>query len=68
MKILVLTAHPNLETSKINRIWFEALKQLPNLTGRNLASVGGSEMRFDASLEQQILLAHDRIVFQFPFY
>ena len=52
MKILVLTAHPNLETSKINRIWFEALKQLPNLTGRDLASVGGSEMRFDASLEQ----------------
>lgn len=68
MKILVLTAHPNLETSKINRIWFGALKQLPNLTGRDLASVGGSELRFDASLEQQILLAHDRIVFQFPFY
>lgn len=68
MKTLVLTAHPNLETSRINRAWFEALSAAKGVTARDLTAIGGAEMVFDLKAEQALLLAHDRIVFQFPFY
>ena len=68
MKTLVLTAHPNLETSRINRAWFEALSAAKGVTARDLTAIGGAEMIFDLEAEQALLLAHDRIVFQFPFY
>jgi putative NADPH-quinone reductase len=68
MKTLVLTAHPDLNKSRINRAWFEALSDASNVTTRDLTTVGGTEMRFDIDTEQTLLLAHDRIVFQFPFY
>ncbi|WP_293574226.1 NAD(P)H-dependent oxidoreductase [Phaeobacter sp.] len=68
MKTLVLTAHPDLGKSRINRAWFDALTQADSVTTRDLTAIGGSEMRFDISAEQTLLQAHDRIVFQFPFY
>ncbi len=68
MKILVLTAHPDLGKSRINRAWFEALSEADAVTTRDLTAIGGPEMRFDIATEQALLLAHDRIVFQFPFY
>ncbi|WP_170470227.1 NAD(P)H-dependent oxidoreductase [Ruegeria arenilitoris] len=68
MKTLVLTAHPNLNTSRINRAWFDALSDAADVTTRDLTAIGGPEMRFDIEAEQALLLAHDRIVFQFPFY
>ena len=68
MKTLVLTAHPDLSNSRINRVWFEALSDAADVTIRDLTAIGGSEMRFDMETEQALLLAHDRIVFQFPFY
>lgn len=68
MKTLVLTAHPNLSKSRINRAWFDALSEAADVTTRDLTAIGGSEMRFDIEAEQALLLAHDRIVFQFPFY
>ncbi|WP_170429602.1 NAD(P)H-dependent oxidoreductase [Ruegeria arenilitoris] len=68
MKTLVLTAHPNLNASRINRAWFDALSDATDVTTRDLTAIGGPEMRFDIEAEQSLLLAHDRIVFQFPFY
>lgn len=68
MKILVLTAHPSLETSQINKAWHDALAKTPDVTVRNLTKVGGPTMRFEPEKEQSILLSHDRIVLQFPFY
>lgn len=68
MKTLVLTAHPNLENSRINRLWFDALQRADGITTRDLAAIGGAEMRFDIEAEQALLLAHERIVLQFPFY
>lgn len=68
MKTLVLTAHPDLGKSRINRAWFDALAQADSVTTRDLIAIGGPEMRFDIAAEQSLLLAHDRIVFQFPFY
>lgn len=68
MKTLVLTAHPNFENSQINRAWFDALSEHEDVTTRDLTEIGGAEMRFDIEAEQALLIAHDRIVFQFPFY
>lgn len=68
MKILVLTAHPDLKKSRVNRAWFEAMSEADAVTTRDLTAIGGPEMRFDIATEQALLLAHDRIVFQFPFY
>lgn len=68
MKILVLTAHPDLSKSRINRAWFDALSEADDVTTRDLMALGGPEMRFDVEAEQDMLLSHDRIVFQFPFY
>jgi glutathione-regulated potassium-efflux system ancillary protein KefG len=68
MKTLVLTAHPDLRKSRINRAWFDALSEAADVTTRDLTAIGGGEMRFDIKAEQTLLLAHDRIVFQFPFY
>ena len=68
MKILILTAHPNLENSQINKVWFDALSSAPDVTTRNLSEIGGSTMTFDVEKEQAALLSHDRIIFQFPFY
>ncbi|WP_170328485.1 NAD(P)H-dependent oxidoreductase [Ruegeria arenilitoris] len=68
MKILVMTAHPDLGKSRVNRAWFDALTESNAVTTRDLTAIGGREMRFDIEAEQELLLAHDRIVFQFPFY
>ncbi|KIC07555.1 NADPH oxidoreductase [Leisingera sp. ANG-M1] len=68
MKILVLTAHPDLKRSRINRAWFNALTEAEAVTARDLTAVGGPDMQFDTDAEQAMLLEHERIVFQFPFY
>ncbi len=68
MNILVLTAHPDLSTSTVNRKWFEALSNVEGIITRDLMAVGGSEMRFDPSVEQALLEQADRVVLQFPFH
>ena len=68
MKTLVLVAHPNLSQSKINSRWVEALHRADGVTVHDLTTVAGPELKFDVEMEQDLLLAHDRIVLQFPFY
>lgn len=67
MKTLVLVVHPNLTNSVVNKTWIERLKQEEGLTVHNLYAQY-PEGRIDMEREQQLLLDHDRIVFQFPFY
>lgn len=68
MKTLVLSAHPDLSTSTVNQMWFEALSNVAGIATRDLAIVGGPKMRFDPTVEQRLLQKADRIVLQFPFY
>ena len=68
MNVLVLTAHPSLSSSSINKTWFEALSNVPGVTTRDLMAVGGKDMVFDPVVEQALLEKADRIVFQFPLY
>ncbi|MBA2937526.1 NAD(P)H-dependent oxidoreductase [Paenibacillus sp. CGMCC 1.16610] len=67
MKTMVIVAHPNLETSRANRALMLELRKHPNLHVRNLYQEY-SNWIFDIEKEQQLLLAYDRIVLQFPFY
>lgn len=72
-KILLNLFHPNLETSRANRVLVERVKDLPNLTYRDLYSVyrgvsGALDVTLNVKEEQQLLLQHDLIVFQHPFY
>ncbi|WP_457668966.1 NAD(P)H-dependent oxidoreductase [Thiolapillus sp.] len=67
MKILVNIFHPDLSQSTVNRRWLEELKQHPELTF-NIVYEHYPDWQIDVEREQQLLLAHDRIVFQHPFY
>ncbi|PGM50890.1 NAD(P)H-dependent oxidoreductase [Bacillus sp. AFS053548] len=66
MKTLVIVAHPNLEQSKVNKAWINRLEQ-EEVTIHNLYA-DYPNFEINVEKEQQLLLEHDRIVFQFPFY
>lgn len=67
MKTLVIVAHPNLEQSRVNKRWMEEMKKQQGVTVNNLYEHYPNE-NIDVEREQKLLLDHDRIVFQFPFY
>lgn len=67
MKTLVIVAHPNLEQSRINKRLAEEIEKYENVTVHRLYDVYPDEV-IKIEQEQELLLSHDRIVFQFPFY
>ena len=66
-KVLVLFAHPVLERSRVNRKLLDAIRGLDNVTIHDLYEVYPT-LSIDVSREQELLVAHDAIVFQHPFY
>ncbi|MFE3892663.1 NAD(P)H-dependent oxidoreductase [Priestia sp. YIM B13446] len=66
-KTLVIVAHPNLTTSVINKTWKDRLIQETDITVHDLYATYPNG-NIDVAYEQQLLLEHERIVFQFPFY
>lgn len=67
MKTLVIVAHPNIINSRVNRQWVEELRKYPEITVHDLYKEYPSET-IDVEREQALLLEHERIVWQFPFY
>jgi glutathione-regulated potassium-efflux system ancillary protein KefG len=67
MKILVNVFHPNLEKSRVNRRWIKELEAHNEITINNGYS-RYPDWKIDVMREQELLLAHNRIVFQHPFY
>lgn len=67
MKTLVIVTHPNIETSNWNKAWVEALKEQGDITVHELYKVYPDE-NIDVASEQQLIEAHDRIIFQYPLY
>ena len=67
MKTLVLLAHPNLADSKINSSWAQAAAEAEGVTVHDLYATY-PDFAINVAAEQALLLEHDRIVFQFPFY
>lgn len=66
-RILVLFAHPALHKSWVNRRLIGAIGDLEHVTLHDLYEAYPS-FHIDVKREQALLLAHDVIVFQHPFY
>ncbi|MCK6548351.1 NAD(P)H-dependent oxidoreductase [Myxococcota bacterium] len=66
-RIAVLFAHPRLEKSRINRALLAGIRDLPGVTVRDLYELY-PDLEIDVAAEQAMLLEHDAILFQHPFY
>lgn len=67
MRILVLSAHPRSSQSIAQQALSDAIRGIPGLTQRDLYALY-PEFNIDAATEQRILLEHDLLVLQHPFY
>lgn len=66
-RILVLFAHPALDKSRINSQLIRAIADLDGVTLHDLYEIY-PDFYIDVIHEQQLLVNHDIIVFQHPFY
>jgi len=66
-RILILFAHPVLERSRVNRRLLAAIRDLAGVTVHDLYDAYPT-LYIDVKREQRLLLEHDVIVFQHPFY
>lgn len=67
MKTLVIIAHPNMDGSKVNKAWKNQLENSDNITINEIYK-SYPDGKIDVKREQELVKAHDRIVFQFPFH
>ncbi|MBE0497323.1 MAG: NAD(P)H-dependent oxidoreductase [Campylobacterales bacterium] len=67
-KTLVVLAHPGMETSRLNKALIEAIKDEAHVTVHDIYALYGTADAIDVKKEQEFLLAHERLVFQFPLY
>ena len=66
-RTLVLLAHPDLDGSRVNSALADAVRDLDGVTVRDLATVRRAH-GFDVAEEQRLLVEHDTVVLQFPWY
>lgn len=67
MKILVLFGHPAFQKSHVNKTLVHGIENIPEVTFHDLYEAY-PEMDIDIDAEQKLLLEHDCIIFQYPFY
>lgn len=65
--VLILFAHPALEKSRVNAVLCEAVREMRGVTFRDLYEEY-PDLAIDVRREQELLLAHETIVLQHPFY
>lgn len=65
--ILVVLAHPNLEQSEVNSHYLSKLKSIKEVSINNLYEKY-PDYNIDVAKEQELLISHDIIIFQFPLY
>ena len=66
-RVLVLFAHPALEKSRVHRRLVDQVPAQADLTFHDLYEAY-PRMDIDVEREQKLLVTHDTVVFQFPFY
>jgi glutathione-regulated potassium-efflux system ancillary protein KefG len=66
-RILVLFAHPALQKSRVNRELIRGIDRIPGVTFRDLYEFY-PDLDINVRTEQKLLLEHDILVFQHPFY
>ena len=65
--VLILFAHPALQKSRVNRVLIEGVRGLPGVTLHDLYEEY-PDFDIDVPREQGLLLDHEVIVFQHPFF
>lgn len=68
MKILHLVFHPNLQKSKVNKVWKEQLVASGKIAVSRDLYAEYPDFKINVAKEQELLLQHDRIAIQFPLY
>lgn len=66
-RVLILFAHPALEKSRVHRRLVSAVPRRADVTFHDLYEAY-PRMDVDVSREQRLLMDHDTVVLQFPFY
>lgn len=66
-KILIIYAHPDPSGSTANQAMINAAQQVKNVTIVDLYAKY-PDFKIDIKAEQQLLAAHDILIFQFPLY
>lgn len=66
-KILILFAHPALEKSRVQKALMQAARKVEGVTFHDLYE-HYPDLEIDIDREQQLLLKHDIILLQHPFY
>ncbi|QHW34121.1 general stress protein [Paenibacillus rhizovicinus] len=67
MKTLIIVTHPSIETSRVNAAWLQELRKHSDITVHELYTAY-PDGHIDVAKEQQLIEAHDRIIFQYPLY
>lgn len=67
-RTLVILAHPNLESSRVNRRWQQELLLHPRQIEVHDLYAEYPDGRIDVRREQEHLERHDRVILQFPLY
>lgn len=68
MKIMNMVFHPNMKQSRVNRTWKEKFSNNKKFNMVRDMYKEYPDYSIDIEREQKLLLEHDRIVMQFPFY
>ncbi|KPJ83018.1 MAG: NAD(P)H oxidoreductase [Gemmatimonas sp. SG8_23] len=66
-RVLILFAHPSLERSRVHRALLQSVPDHPDITLHDLYEAY-PRLDIDVEREQALLLEHDVIAFQHPFY
>ena len=66
MRIINLVFHPDLRQSRVNNTWKRQLEESGKISISRDMYGEYPDFKIGVEKEQQLLLEHDRIVFQFP--
>lgn len=67
-KTLVIVAHPQIEQSKVNKCWIEAIAQYPDQFTVHELYQTYPDGKIDVVKEQQLIEDHEHLILQFPVY
>ncbi|WP_062049120.1 NAD(P)H-dependent oxidoreductase [Bacillus sp. JCM 19034] len=68
MKTLVIIAHSDMETSRVNKRWIQELEKYPEKYTVHELYKFYKEGKIDVEREQKLIESHSNLVIQFPIY
>lgn len=68
MKTLIIIIHPDIEKSIVNKRWINELKKYPGEFTVHHLDNEYPDGSINVAREQELVLRHERIIFQFPYY